>query len=101
MPYNRNTHETYLIHPISMIAISSLDFHLLSCLHIRLRNELLKDSVSTRMQRARLLLLIGTSYMGHDWSADQFIEKHGGEESETLPPFSFRQGNGDLRHMKH
>ena len=81
-----------------MIAISSLDFLLLSCLHIRLRNVLLKDSVSTRMHRARLL---GTSYMGHDWSADQFIEKHVGEESETLPPFSFRQGNGDLRHMQH
>ena len=23
------------------------------------------------------------TYMGHDWSADQVIEKHGGEESGT------------------
>ena len=51
------------------------------------------------MQRARLLLLIGTSCMAHDWSADQFIEKHGGEESETLLPFSFRQGNEHIRHV--
>ena len=38
-----NTQETYLvIYRISMIAVSSLDFLLLSCLHIRLRNTLLK-----------------------------------------------------------
>ena len=41
MPYNHNTHETYLIDPMSVIAISSLDFLFLSCLHVRLRNALL------------------------------------------------------------
>ena len=60
------------------------------CFPIYIHSPSFKDSVSTRMQRARLLLLIGTSYMGHDWSADQFIEKHGGEESETLPKFQFQ-----------
>ena len=41
------------------------------------------ETLSTVMFCARLLLLVGTSYMGHDWSAGEFIEKHGGEESET------------------
>ena len=35
-----NTHETYLIYPMSMIATSSLDFLLHSCLHVHLRNVL-------------------------------------------------------------
>ena len=39
---HHNTYETYLIYPVSMIAISSLDFLLLSCLYVRLRNALLK-----------------------------------------------------------
>ena len=41
MPYNHNTHETYPIYPMSMIAISSLDFLWLACSYIRLRDGLL------------------------------------------------------------
>ena len=37
---HQNTHETYLIYPMSMLVISSLDFLLFSCLHVRLRNAL-------------------------------------------------------------
>ena len=42
---HHNTHETFLIYPMSMIAILSLDFLLLSCLHVRLRNALLNLEV--------------------------------------------------------
>ena len=69
------------------------------CFPIYLHSPSFKGSVPSRMQRARLLLLIDTSCMGHDWSAKQFIEKRGGKESETLPPSSFRQGNGHIRHV--
>ena len=34
------------------------------------------------------------AHLGHDWSADQFIEKHGSEESE------FRQGNGQMKTLE-
>ena len=48
---------------------------------------------------ARLLLLVGTSYMGNDRSTGQYIEKHGGKESETYTDLPVSDKEMDISGM--